>query len=206
MAGVITVLILDDHPVVSAGLAAALGADPELSIVAVTATVADARVALAEHTPRVALVDIRLPDSSGLGLITKDSSTGWIVVSSFDSPVYIDAARQLGASGYFLKSSPTADIIAGIKQVAAGHLAFDPEVTRRETAAGRWRPLTAREHDIVRLVVAGRSNSEIGMELGIARKTVEGHLVRLFRRHQCGSRAEFSARAVREGWLDLPPI
>jgi DNA-binding CsgD family transcriptional regulator len=77
--------------------------------------------------------------------------------------------------------------------------------SQRETAAGRWRPLSERERDIVRLVVEGRSNDEIGRELGIARKTVETHLARLYERYGCRSRAELAVRAEREGWLDLPP-
>jgi DNA-binding NarL/FixJ family response regulator len=205
VAGLIDVLIIDDHPVVSEGLTVALGADPELRVVTVAATLAEARAALAEHRPRVALVDIRLPDGSGLGLIDPSSPTAWIVLSSFGTPQHIDAARRLGASGFFLKSSPTRDIIDGIKRVVAGGTAFDPEIVRRETVSGRWRPLSARERDIVSHVVQGRSNDEIGRELGIARRTVEAHLVRLYERYDCRSRAELSARAEREGWLDVPP-
>jgi DNA-binding NarL/FixJ family response regulator len=89
--------------------------------------------------------------------------------------------------------------------VAAGGTAFDPAVIERETTAGRWRPLSERERDIVRLVVEGRSNDEIGRELGIARKTVETHLAHLYERYGCRSRAELAVRAEREGWLDLPP-
>jgi DNA-binding NarL/FixJ family response regulator len=204
VAELIDVLIIDDHPVVAEGLAAAVGVDAEVHVIGIAATLQEARAVLERHLPRVAVVDIRLADGSGLDLIDPDSPTAWIVLSSFGMPQYIDAARRCGAAGFFLKSSPTRDILAGIKRVAAGGLAFDAEVVKHEQAGGRWRPLSERERDVVRLVVAGLSNDEIGRELGIARKTVETHLAHLYERYECRSRAELAARAEREGWLDLP--
>jgi DNA-binding NarL/FixJ family response regulator len=201
----IDVLIVDDHPVVADGLASALGTEPDIRVVAVAATLAQAHEALATQAPRVAVVDIRLPDGSGLDLVDPASATACIVLSTFGTPQYIDAARRRGAAGFFLKSSPTRDIVEGIKRVAAGGLAFDPAVVELETVGGRWRPLSERERDVVRLVVAGRSNEEIGRDLGIARKTVETHLAHLYERYECHSRAQLSGRAEREGWLDLPP-
>jgi DNA-binding NarL/FixJ family response regulator len=99
-----------------------------------------------------------------------------------------------------LKTAPLADLVGAIRRVAAGELAF----TVRPRMAGRAR-LTAREHDVVRLVVDGRSNDEIGAALGIGSKTVETHLSRIFERFGVASRTELAARAVREGWLDVPP-
>jgi DNA-binding NarL/FixJ family response regulator len=200
----IDVLLVDDHPLVADGLASALGAEPDIRVVAVAATLAAARAALAAQAPRVAVVDIRLPDGSGLDLLDPASATACIVLSSFGAPQYLEAARRRGAAGFFLKSSPTRDIVTGIKRVAAGGTAFDPAVVERETTAGRWRPLSEREREVVRLVVEGRSNDEIGRELGIARKTVETHLAHLYERYGCRSRAELAVRAEREGWLDLP--
>ncbi len=206
MADLIDILIVDDHPLVRDGLRTALEADPELRVVGVVGTVTEARMMVEQYAPHVAVVDIRLPDGSGLDLIDRESSTAWIVLSSFaNPPPYIDAARKLGAAGFFLKSSPTESLLTGIKRVAAGGLAFDPEVVELETVAGRWRPLSEREWAVVRGVVAGRPNGEIGRELGIAPKTVENHLAHLFERFDCASRTELAVRAEREGWLDLPP-
>ncbi len=205
MAELIDILLVDDHPLISEGLRSGLEADPELRVIAVATSLAKARSALERLHPRVAVVDIRLADGSGLELIDPGTTTAWIVLSSFGTPQYIDAARRLGAAGFFLKSSPTATLIAGIKRVAAGGLAFDPEVVSRETVAGRWRPLSERERDVVRLLVEGHSNDEIGQELGITRKTVEAHLAHLYERFGCASRTELAVRAEREGWLDLPP-
>ncbi len=201
----IDIVLVDDHPVVTEGFAAALAADPEVRVVAVAATLATARAAIAQHIPHVAIVDIRLGGESGLDLIDAASSTAWIVLSSWDMPSYIAAARRRGAAGFLLKSSPIQDILVAIRRVAAGGLAFGDDVVARETQAARMRPLSGRERDIVLLLVAGSSNDEIGRQLGIARKTVEGHLAHLFERYECRSRAELAIRAEREGWLHLPP-
>ncbi len=99
-----------------------------------------------------------------------------------------------------LKTAPLAELVDAIGRVAAGGLAF----MVRPRTSGRSH-LTAREHDVVRLVTDGRSNDEIGATLGIGSKTVETHLSRIFERFGISSRTELAARAVREGWLDVPP-
>ena len=123
-----------------------------------------------------------------------------IVLTAYDYPQYAEAALSLGAAGFVLKTAPLPELIDAIRRVAAGGLAFAvrPRTTRRAH-------LTAREHDVVRLVADGRSNDEIGATLGIGSKTVETHLSRIFERFGVSSRAELAARAVREGWLDVPP-
>ena len=98
-----------------------------------------------------------------------------------------------------LKTAPVAELLDAVRRVASGGLAF---AVRPATSTAR---LTAREHDVVRLVADGRSNDEIGATLGIGSKTVETHLSRIFERFGVASRAELAARAVREGWLDVPP-
>jgi DNA-binding NarL/FixJ family response regulator len=99
-----------------------------------------------------------------------------------------------------LKTAPLAELLDAIRRVAAGGLAF---ATRPPgSAAAR---LTAREHDVVKLVVEGRSNDEIAAALGIGAKTVETHLGRLFERLGLASRTELATRALREGWLEVPP-
>jgi DNA-binding NarL/FixJ family response regulator len=204
--GVIDIILVDDHPVVTEGFAAALGADAEVQVVAVAATLAEARAAIAQHVPRVAIVDIRLGDESGLDLIDAASPTDWIVISSWDLPSYIAAARRRGAAGFLLKTSTIKEILVAIKRVASGGLAFGPEILHQEAPAGHMRPLSPREREVIRLLMTGHSNDEIGREIGIARKTVESHLAHLFERYECRSRAELATRAEREGWLHLPPV
>jgi DNA-binding NarL/FixJ family response regulator len=99
-----------------------------------------------------------------------------------------------------LKTAPLPELVDAIRRVAAGGLAFSV----RPSNAGLAR-LSPREHDVVRLVADGRTNDEIGSALQIGSKTVETHLARLFERLGVASRTELAMRAVREGWLDVPP-
>jgi DNA-binding NarL/FixJ family response regulator len=207
----IRVGVVDDHPVVGEGTAALLRVQPGLAVVGVAGSLDAARAhgLLDPARVDVLLLDIRLGTESGLRLFSAAGARpeaasrplpAVIVLTAYDYPQYADAALSLGAAGFVLKTAPLPELIDAIRRVAAGGLAFAvrPRTTRRAH-------LTAREHDVVRLVADGRSNDEIGATLGIGSKTVETHLSRIFERFGVASRAELAARAVREGWLDVPP-
>jgi DNA-binding NarL/FixJ family response regulator len=211
----IRVAVVDDHPVVGEGTAAVLRGQPDLAVVGVAVSLDGARTSglLDRAAVDVILLDIRLGTESGLNLLSgtdRASGTGRapgtgplpavIVLTAYDYPQYAEAALRLGAAGFVLKTAPLADLVDAIRRVAAGGLAF----SIRPSGEARAR-LTPREHAVVRLVTEGRTNDEIGAELGIGSKTVETHLSRLFERFGVASRAELAARAVREGWLDVPP-
>jgi DNA-binding NarL/FixJ family response regulator len=204
VAGVITVVLVDDHPLVTDGLRAAIDAEPDLRVVGVARTLAEARGALDTLHPDVAVVDLRLPDGSGFDLVDPLRATRWLMLSSFGTIQYVDATRAAGANGYWLKSATPDRIIAAIRTVAGGGLAFDPDLATRPSVAGRWHPLSPRELDVVRLSIAAASNDEIGRELGISKKTVESHITRLLERMGCATKHELAVRAIEEGWLDLP--
>lgn len=202
----VRLLVVDDHPLVLQGLAGALVGVEDLAIVARATTCAEARRLLAREAVDVALVDVRLPDGSGLELLREMRETGGpacLVLSSFESTQYIAAAVDLGASGYLLKTAPIESVIAAVRTAASGGTAFTLDQLRiaRESPTSR---LTGLEGRIVGLVVRGRSNGEIARDLHIATKTVEGYLTRLFARHGVASRTELALRAEREGWLDVP--
>jgi len=126
-----------------------------------------------------------------------------IVLSSFLTPQYISAAITLGASGFLLKTAPTEEILAAIGVVAEGRLAFSAEQLRASRSAA-WAPLTAREHEVIEGVMAGRSNDELSADLGLARKTVEAYISRLFVRFNVATRTELGILAEREQILALP--
>ncbi len=206
MAGdLIRVAIIDDHPVVAEGTAAILRAEPDLDVVGLAPSVAaaDAGGLFDAEATDVLLLDIRLGADSGLRALDGERAAAGrpavIVLTAYDYPQYAEAALRLGAAGFVLKTAPVTDLVAAIRRVAAGELAF----TVRPSGSGVR--LSAREHDVVRLVAEGRSNDEIGAALTIGSKTVETHLARLFERLGVASRTELAARAIREGWLDVPP-
>ncbi len=151
------------------------------------------------------LLDIRLGDDSGLRLLdTVETADGRrpaiVVLTAYSYPQYAEAALRLGAAGFVLKTAPLARLVDAIRRAAGGEMAFEV----RPPASGTERP-TVRELDVVRLVVEGRSNDEVGVALGIGSRTVETHLRHLYERFGLASRTELTARALREGWLDLPP-
>ena len=201
----IRVAIVDDHPVVRDGTAALLAAEEGLEVVAVTGSFDEAATVLDAGAVDVVLLDIRLGAESGLRLLHERAAGGEggprpavIVVTAYDYPQYVEAALRLGAAGFVLKTAPFPELVDAIRRAAAGGLAYSV----RPGPANR---LTARELDVVRLLVEGRSNDEIATALGIGAKTVETHLGRLFERFGCTSRTELATRALREGWLDVPP-
>lgn len=204
----IHVLLVDDHPVVLSGLLAGLGALPDIEVVGVARSVAEANERLERGGIDVALVDLRLPDGLGLSLL-RDSPAdlpAMIMLTSFDQPQYVSAAASRGARGFLLKTAPLTEVAEAIRTVARGGTAFSPDQIRSlGSGPGAGLGLTARDRDIVRLVMASRSNDEIGRELGMAAKTVESHLSKLFERTGVMSRVELVLRAEREGWLVSEP-
>jgi DNA-binding NarL/FixJ family response regulator len=195
----IRVGVVDDHAVVRDGTAALLEREPDIEIVGVAGTLETAAALLALR-PDVLVVDIRLGEQNGFTFV-RDAADAHgpavIILSAFDYPQYVDAALRLGASGYVLKTDPFGNLVHAIRQVAAGGVAYS---VRPSPASGR--PLSAREIEVVALVVDGRSNDEIAGRLGISSKTVESHLTRIFERAHVASRTELASRAIREGWIE----
>ena len=203
----IRVAIVDDHPVVLHGTAALLGAQPGIEIAGTAGSLAEARTLLDTTDADVLLLDIRLGTQSGRTLLAPDAPAdpdrprpAIIVLTAYDYPQYAEAALRLGAAGFVLKTAPMAELLDAIRRAAAGGMAFGVRPRPQDRAR-----LSRRELEVVTLVVEGRSNDEVGAALGIGAKTVETHLARLFERFGIASRTELATRALREGWLDLPP-
>jgi DNA-binding NarL/FixJ family response regulator len=202
-ARLIRVAVVDDHPVVREGTAALLAEVPGLVVTGQGETVDDARALALSGDVDVLVLDVRLGSDSGLRLLAELRDAGGaavVMLTSFAYPQYVDAALRNGASGYVLKTAPISELVEAIRRAADGGMSFSVR-----PGAGADRRPTARELDVVRLVIEGRSNDEIGAALGIGSKTVETHLHRLFERFDVASRTELATRALREGWLEIPP-
>jgi two-component system, NarL family, response regulator DesR len=204
----IQVLLVDDHPLITERLESRLRAETDMQIVSAAVSKGDAEQALANNRVDVVICDIRLPDGSGLELLDEaranHPAARFLMLSSFDTPQYVDAAQRLGAAGFLLKTTPTEEILASVRRIAAGGTAFDLNLVRAGAQAP-WRQLTPRDRDVLAALLQGRSNDEIASDLHISRKTVEAHLSRLFARSGVLSRTELAVRAERERWLDMPP-
>lgn len=197
----ITVLLVDDHPLVLDALRQAVDSD-EAFKVDTAASLSEGREALRRLEPEVMVCDVRLPDGSGLSLIEEaratSTRTACLVLSSYATAQYVATAQRLGAAGYLLKTEPTDAIIAAIRTIAAGGAVFGALNARLHEEF----PLSLRERDVVAAVVSGLTNDEIAGRLGISRKGVEAHLSRLYERAGVASRTELAVRAEREAWLD----
>jgi DNA-binding NarL/FixJ family response regulator len=195
---VIRVAVVDDHPLVREGTAAIVDRAEDMEIAGVAGSLDELRPVLRDGSVQVLLLDLRLGTESGFDLL-RGSSDGpmpaVVVLTSYDYPQYADAALRLGAAGFVVKTAPTAELLDAVRRAAAGGLHFG-------VRPGNGVTLSARELEVLRLVVDGASNDEIGARLGISARTAESHLRRLFERFGVASRTELAARALREGWLE----
>jgi DNA-binding NarL/FixJ family response regulator len=193
---VIRVAVVDDHPLLREGTAALVDRQDDMEIAGVAGSLEELRPILEAGATDVLLLDLRLGQESGFELLRSDvAMPAVVVVTSYDYPQYADAALRLGAAGFVVKTAPTAELLDAIRRAAAGGHAFG-------VRPGSGVALSAREREVLQLVVHGASNDEIGSRLGISSRTVESHLRRLFERFDMASRTELAARALREGWLE----
>ncbi|WP_353809895.1 response regulator [Agromyces sp. SYSU T00194] len=194
------VLLVDDHPVVRAGLRAVLSATGDLEIVGVAATGEEA-VALAKvRRPDVVLCDLRLGEGmDGVGttaaLRAADPALVVVMLTTFDRDAEVLAAIEAGASGYLLKDSTPEEIVAGVRSAARGGTVLSPELSARvASVAGSSRvTLTQRELEVLRALDTGASNREIARQLFVSEATVKTHLVHLFEKLGVDSRTRASA-------------
>ena len=200
----IRLAIVDDHPLVTGGLNAALGTIEGIEVVAHGGSVVAARELLARDDLDVVLLDVRLEDGNGIQALAERGPRqrpAVLVISSFKTSQYVAAASRYGAAGFLLKTVPLPTLVDGIRAVAAGGSVF----TREQLQKG-FVTLSARERSVVRLAMDGLGNKEIAARIGASPKTVEGHLTAIFERFGIkGGRIELSFRAAEEGWLDIEP-
>jgi DNA-binding NarL/FixJ family response regulator len=200
----IRVAIVDDHPVVLGGLEMGLRTVDDITVVATARTLDEARSIARRDDVDVMLLDLRLPDGNGLELlpdIARKGRPATVVLSSFELRQYVAAALRFGADGFVSKTAPLEEVTSAIRLVASGGTAFSAEQLRQ--ARSGFVSLSARERDVVRLLMDGKSNDEIAGALGLSSKTVEAYLSRLYQRAGVMTRLELAMLASREGWLDV---
>lgn len=203
-----TVLLVDDHPIVRAGLRAVLEADPETRVVGEASTGEEAVSAAAVLHPQVVLCDLRL--GAGMdGIATTVAlrrlapAPAVLILTTFDLDGDILRAVEAGAAGYLLKDAPTPAILAGIRDAAAGRTVFDAEVSRRvqDHRSAPASRLTERELEVLALMAEGRSNREIARHLFVSEATVKTHVAHVLGKLEAESRSRAVAVARSHGLL-----
>ncbi|MBD8102834.1 MULTISPECIES: response regulator [unclassified Plantibacter] len=184
----IRVFLVDDHEIVRRGVAELVSAEPDLEVVGEAATARDALQRIAATRPRIALLDVRLPDGNGVDLcrdlLSEHADLRCIMLTAYDDDTAITAAVLAGASGYVLKDIRGSGLISAIRSVAAGRRLLSSTLAKNLSASlaqehrddPRRETLGLRESQILALIADGLTNRQIGDHLGIAEKTVKNYV------------------------------
>jgi DNA-binding NarL/FixJ family response regulator len=211
----IRVLVADDQALVRGGFKVLVESDPDCTVVAEAADGAEAIALAREHRPDVVLMDIRMPNVDGLEatrVILEDDhlvDTKVLVLTTFDLDEYVFNALRLGASGFLLKDTEPAELLAAVKIVAEGEALLAPSVTRRVIAEFANRPsgtdpsplalLTDREREVLAHVGRGLTNAELADTLFVSVATVKTHVSRLMMKLGARDRAQLVVSAYETG-------
>lgn len=212
---VIRVVHIDDHPVVLAGIAALVERAPEFELVGQAVSAAEALALVASTNPDVVILDLSLPDVSGLELAQRltDAHPGikLIALTVHESRAYVQPLLRAGARGYMLKRSAADDLLRAIRVVAEGGLYVDPAVMEQALPAapsaaageGDAQPsLSPREESVLKFTALGFSNKEIAARMEISIKSVETYKARASQKASLRTRADIVRYGAARGWLD----
>jgi two-component system, NarL family, response regulator NreC len=208
----VRVLIVDDHAVVRSGIRLLLAQEKDIEPVGEAGTGKEAIFQARALKPDVILMDVVMPDQSGLEvlptLMHEHPEVKVLLLSMQDDPRYVREAFAAGASGYVLKEAADAEVVAAVREVAAGGRYVDPELGARmiaaEAVAARRAeddPLSDREHEVLRLLAMGHTNQEIAGQLYISVRTAETHRAHIMQKLRLSSRAELVRYAIAQGLL-----
>jgi two-component system, NarL family, response regulator NreC len=209
----VRILIVDDHAVVRAGLRMLIDAQDDLEAVGEAGSARDAIFQARSLKPDVVLMDVVMPDQSGLEvlprLLEEHPQAKVLVLSMQDEPQYVRQAFAAGANGYVLKEAADTEVVSAIREVAHGgnyvHPTLGARLVAADAAAARRAeedPLSEREHEVLRLLALGHTNQEISKQLYISVRTAETHRAHIMQKLRLSSRADLVRYALEQGMLD----
>ncbi len=203
----IRILIVDDHPVVRAGLASMLSTQPGIEVIGSASNGEEALALLQEIAPDVILIDLRMPGMSGLetmrAIKLRKDPPRIIVLTSFDTDEDIYQAVGAGAQGYLLKSTSQDELLEAIRLVRANQRYFPAHIAAQLTDRMTRSDLTPREHQILQLVARGLTNKEIGRVFGISDNTARNHVNNIIEKLEVSDRTEAATIAMRQGLVSF---
>ncbi len=204
---VIRILVADDHPVVRAGLAAIIDQQDDLTVVGEARSGREAVEMYSGLRPDLALIDLRMPEMDGVTAITTIRAAfptaRLLVLTTYDGDEDIFRGLQAGAKGYLLKDAGREALLEAIRAVHAGKTHIPPDVATRLAERMAGPTLTPREQEVLHLIVAGKSNQEIGRMLFIAEGTVKVHVNSILAKLDVNDRTQAATAALRRGFVHL---
>jgi DNA-binding NarL/FixJ family response regulator len=205
----ITVLLVDDHSLVRRGFRRILEDAPDISVVGEAGDGDDAVRQADQLRPQLVVMDCAMPGTSGLvatkRILEKHPDTAVLMLSMHSEDTLVRQALEAGARGYILKSAVDLELVSAIRRVAAGELVLDPQVSRPANLKGeREAGLTARELQILQLIVDGKSNKEIANQLNLSANTVAVHRANIMDALGIHKTAELVVYAIRNGLVNIP--
>jgi DNA-binding NarL/FixJ family response regulator len=203
----IRVLSVDDHPLLSEGIATMINSQPDMQLISQASSGSEAIQQYREHRPDVTLMDLRLPDLSGIDAMiairTEFPEARVVMLTTFEGDVEIQRALQAGARGYLLKNMPPSEILDVIRHVHAGKKRVPPQVAAQIAEHMSDEVLTAREIEVLRRIAGGNRNKDIADLLFISEETVKVHIKHIMDKLGAKDRTQAIAIAVRRGIIEL---
>ncbi|KAA6465186.1 response regulator transcription factor [Acidobacteria bacterium AB60] len=203
----IRILCVDDHPLMREGIAAVIRNEPDMTIAAEASNGREAILMFGEHQPDVTLMDLRLPDLSGIDALiairTEFPDARVIMLTTFEGDVEIQRALEAGAQGYMLKSMPRRQLLDMIRKVHAGKKHVPPEVAAFLAEHLGEETLSRREIEVLTKMAGGNRNSDIAELLFISEETVKGHIKHIMQKLGASDRTQAVAIGVRRGIIHL---
>jgi two-component system NarL family response regulator len=199
------ILIVDDHPVVRAGLTSMLGTQAQLKVIGSVSNGEEAIETLRKNDVDILLLDLRMPGMSGIDTLLALKSNGInvraIILTSFETDEDIYRAVQAGAQGYLLKDTPLKEMVEAIRTVCAGKRYIPRQIASRLAERMMRTNLTARELEILGMLAKGLTNRQIGHALGISQNTVRNHANSVIEKLDVSDRTEAATTAIQRGLI-----